>query len=217
MNTKRILTWTGFVVIIGLIIWGMVAASNKAERESSMVAPIDAVTSSDWVKGNTSSTVVLIEYSDFQCPACASYMPLVEKVFAENSSRMMIVSRHFPLTQHPNAIPAAKASEASGAQGKFWEMHDMLFTKQADWAGSKDAKVIFTGYAEKLGLDMAKFATDYESKETSDKIALSLKSGLKAGVVSTPTFYLNGKKIQPKNYDEFKILIDQASATTTNP
>ena len=216
MNTNRILAWMGFVVIIGLIIWGMVAASNKAERENSMVAPIDAVSSNDWVKGNASSTVTLIEYSDFQCPACASYHPLVEKVFAEYSSKMMIVSRHFPLAQHANAIPAAKASEAAGAQGKFWEMHDQLFIKQTDWAEVKDARVIFTGYAEKLGLDMEKFAKDYDSKETSDKIELSLKSGLKAGVNSTPTFYLNGKKIQPKNYDEFKKLIDEASATTTN-
>jgi protein-disulfide isomerase len=217
MNTNRILTWAGFVVIIGLIIWGMIAAANKAEREKVGMAPVDAVTTNDWLKGNASSTVALIEYSDFQCPACASYFPIVEKVLADYSSKIVFASRHFPLTQHLNAIPAAKASEAAGAQGKFWEMHDQLFIKQADWSETKDAKVIFTGYAEKLGLDMEKFAKDYDSKETADKIQLSLKSGLKAGVDSTPTFYLNGKKIQPKNYDEFKKLIDEASATTTNP
>lgn len=216
MNTQRILSWAGFVVIIGLIIWGMIAAANKADREQAGIAPVDAVTSSDWSKGNASSTVTLIEYSDFQCPACGAYFPLVEKVFADYSSKIVFVNRHFPLTQHQNAIPAAKAAEAAGNQGKFWEMHDQLFMTQSDWENSTSSKAVFTGFANKLGLDMARFDSDYEATTTSAKIEASLKSGLKAGVNSTPTFFLNGKKVSPQTYDQFKKLLDEAIATSTS-
>lgn len=216
MNTKRILSWGGFIVIIGLITWGMVAAANKAERESAGVAPVDAVTQNDHVKGNMDSKVTLIEYSDFQCPACAAYHPLIEKVMADYSDKIRFVSRHFPLPGHPNAIPAAKASVAASEQGKFWEMHSELFVNQANWEKSTEAKTIFTNYAEKLGLDMEKFAIDYESATTTDRIDASLKSGIKAGVNSTPTFYLNGKKIQAQTYEQFKKLIDEALTATAN-
>lgn len=214
MNTKRILSWGGFILIIGLIIWGMIAASQKANKLSSGIANVDQVTETDWVKGATSTNITLVEYSDFQCPACGAYYPLVEKVFGEYSSKILFVYRHFPLTQHPNAIPAAKASEAAGAQGKFWEMHAMLFTTQSDWENSTSSKAIFTGYAKKIGLDMEKFDSDYESATTSAKIDADLKSGLKAGVNSTPSFFLNGKKIAPQTYDQFKTLLDQAASST---
>jgi protein-disulfide isomerase len=212
MNTKRIFTWGTFVLIIGLIIWGMIAAANKAEKESAGIAPVNEVTSSDWVMGNASSTVTLIEYSDFQCPSCAAYFPIVEKVVTENSSKLQFVYRHFPLTQHLNAVPASRAAEASGMQGKFWEMYKMIFENQKEWEDSKDAKGIFVGYAIKLGLDAKKFTTDFELPEIQTKLDASIKSGIKAGVQGTPTFYLNGKKIvSPQTYDEFKKLIDQAS------
>ena len=92
MNTKRIFTWGAFILIIGLIIWGMIAAANKAERESAGMAPVDAVTATDWVKGNASSTVTLIEYSDFQCPACAAYFPVIEDFYSKNSTSFKFVN-----------------------------------------------------------------------------------------------------------------------------
>lgn len=215
MNTKRIFTWGAFIIIVGLIVWGMIAAANKAERESMSIASVDEVASTDWVKGNASSTVTLIEYSDFQCPACGAYFPLVEKAVADNISNIRFVYRHFPLTQHANAIPAAQAAEAAGIQGKFWEMYEMIFTAQADWENSKDAKTIFIGYATKLGLDIPKFTADYALPEIQEKINASIKSGVKAGVNSTPTFYVNGKKIvNPQTNEEFQKLIDDARNTT---
>ncbi len=216
MNTKRIFSWGAFILIIGLITWGMIAASNKAKRESSGIVSVDQVSESDWVKGATSTKITLIEYSDFQCPACGAYFPLVEKVFNEYSSKIQFVYRHFPLTQHANAIPAAKASEAAGIQGKFWEMNAMLFTTQADWENSTSSKTIFTDYAQKIGLDLEKFDTDYESATTSERIEASLKSGLKAGVNSTPSFFLNGKKVSPQTYEQFKTLLDEAASSATN-
>ncbi|MEK7213847.1 MAG: thioredoxin domain-containing protein [Patescibacteria group bacterium] len=216
MNTKRIITWGSFIVIVGLIIWGMIAANNKAEREQAVVASPEEITEMDWVKGNATSTVILMEYSDFQCPACAIYFPLVERLFAESVGGFRFVYRHFPLSQHANAVPAAQATEVAGKQNKFWEMYEMIFTKQTDWENSKDAKTIFSGYAETLGLDMEKFVLDFDSKEIIDKINADQKSGLKVGVDSTPTFYLNGKKISPRDYEEFKKLINDAITTTDN-
>ncbi len=214
MNTKRILYWAGFIIIIVLVIWGMIAAGQKASRESVALPLPDKITSDDWTRGNASSTVTLVEYSDFQCPACYSYFPMVEKLFKESSTTILMVYRHFPLPQHANAIPASKASEAAGKQGKFWEMYNIIFTNHDLWENSTDAKTIFTEYAKKLGLDMTKFASDYALKEIEDKITTSVKAGSKAGINSTPTFYLNGKKIKnPSDYVEFKKLIDEAAKT----
>ncbi len=217
MNTKRIYTWGAFILIIGLIIWGMIAAANKAAKEEANIAAADQVTATDWTKGNASSTVTVVEYSDFQCPSCGQYFPLVEKIFNDYGTHYRFVYRHFPLQQHPNAVPASKASEAAGKQGKFWEMYQLLFTTQADWEGTKDAKAFFLGYAKKLNLDTEKFSTDFDSPEAAKKIDDDYKSGIRAGVNSTPSFYINGKKIvSPQSYDEFKNLIDAAATTTTN-
>jgi protein-disulfide isomerase len=174
----------------------------------------DEITSSDWVLGNASSTSVLVEYSDFQCPACAAYFPLVERLINESSTTLRFAYRHFPLTQHANAMPASQASEAAGLQGKFWEMYTMLFETHDEWENSTDVKTIFDGYATKLGLDMDKYSSDFASQAVIEKINNDMKSGVRAGVDSTPTFFLNGKKLSnPQDYDEFKKIIDE----NTNP
>ena len=119
--------------------------------------------------------------------------------------------RHFPLPQHKNAKLAATVAEAAGKQGKFWEMHDLIFQNQSDWSEEKNAAVIFAQYAQDLQLDLAKFQTDIASEEIKAKIENDYKSGVKAGVNSTPSFFLNGKKLDnPRNYDEFKNAIEQA-------
>ncbi len=215
MNTKRILSWGSFIIVIGLIIWGMIAAANKAEKINNNVAPVDKVTSEDWVRGSASSTVTIVEYSDFQCPACGLYFPIVEELYTKYNTHYQFVYRHFPLSQHLNAIPAAQAAEAAGIQGKFWEMYSMIFENQKSWENQSIPKPVFIDYANKLGLDVDKFATDYELPEIKAKIESHVKSGLKAGVNSTPTFYLNGKKINAQSYEQFKTLIDEATATTT--
>lgn len=211
MNTKRILNWSIFIIIIGLIVWGMIAASNKASRENSSLPLPNVISENDWVTGNASSSVILVEYSDFQCPACAAYFPLVERIVEESSTTIKFVYRHFPLSQHVNAVPAAQAAEAAGKQGKFWEMYKLLFTNHDNWENSKDVKTIFKEYASTLGLDMVKYEEDVNSKFVIDKINSDLKSGTKAGINSTPTFYLNGQKINnPQGDDDFKKLIDDA-------
>lgn len=217
MNTKRILNWSIFIVVIGLIIWEMVAASNKAERENMGVSEVDKISSSDWVRGATTSPIILVEYSDFQCPACAAYMPIVEE-FIQKNPEIAFVYRHFPLPQHGNAIQASITAEAAGKQGKFWEMYRIIFENQLNWQDSKTAKTIFESYAKELSLDIEKYNKDIESESILQKITNDTKSGLKAGVNSTPSFFVNGKKINvPNNYEQFKKLVEDTAKSTINP
>ena len=216
MNTKRITFWLGFVVIIGLIIWGLVVAMNKTPNSTSKIGVPAPVTSSDNVEGSSSARVTLIEYGDFQCPACSTYAFYVERLFNEASSTMRVVFRHFPLSQHPNAIPAARAAEAAGVQGKFWDMYRLLYANQSDWSEKTiaEAKIIIDGYAKGLGLDMVRFASDDISTTTIDKIMAQEAEGQKIGIVHTPTFFVNGREVNPNTYEEFKTIIDAALSGT---
>ncbi len=163
----------------------------------------------DWVKGNPDTGVALIEYSDFQCPACAAYHPILAQLVADLGDRMVLAYRHFPLKHvHPNAESAARAAEASGRQGKFWEMHDLIFRGQAKWANERDPEETFIEYASELGLDLERFREDLGSRSVSAAVDEDTKSGMDAGVDGTPTFYLNGIKIRnPRSYGEFRALI----------
>lgn len=225
MNTKRIIFWSSFVIIIALIIWGLIAAMNKTPGTTSKAGVPALVTSTDNVRGNPDAPVTLIEYGDFQCPACATYSYYVEKLYSEASSSMRTVFRHFPLddvlptggVQHPNADGAAAVAEAAGAQGKFWDMYSLLYSFQNDWAEKPpaEAKSIFEGYGAKLGLDMTKFKNDEVASSTTSKIAAQKAEGVAIGINHTPSFFLNGKEVSPNNYDEFKTLIDQAITNAT--
>jgi protein-disulfide isomerase len=121
-----------------------------------------------------------------------------------------IVYRHFPLIEvHKNALPAAKAAEAAAKQGKFWEMHNLLFEKQEEWGQDSNALDKFISYAEGLGLDVELFKSDFDSKEVQDRIAADMASGDSLRVNATPTFFLNGNKVSPRSYDEFKNLVER--------
>ncbi|OGI72699.1 hypothetical protein A3J61_00135 [Candidatus Nomurabacteria bacterium RIFCSPHIGHO2_02_FULL_38_15] len=168
----------------------------------------------DWVRGDANAKVTLVEYSDFQCPACAAYYPLVKKLEEKFGSQMSFTYRHFPLSQiHKNAELAAMAAEAAGLQGKFWEMHDMLFENQTAWSNNYNAKKVFIGYAEKLVLNTDQFENDLDRKDLRDKIAANYKEGVSIGINGTPSFFVNGVKItNPKSYEEFEKIISEKLA-----
>ena len=214
MNTRRILFWIGFVVLLGLIIWGLIAAINKQATQNGKEGVLPDITVADHILGAESAPVDLVEYSDFQCPACEAWFPLVERLLTEEgSSTIRFVYRHFPLSQHANAIPAALASEAASSQGYFWDMYRLLFTKHTDWEAVKDPYTVFAGYASSLGLDMQKFEADYNDNSIRSAISKVARGGTAAGVGSTPTFYVNGRKIDnPRSYEEFKSMVDAAVA-----
>ena len=212
-QNKRYVLWAVAVVVVIGAIFGVVklAAKSKINNEAYIATTVLAISDADHFKGNKDSKVNLVEYSDFQCPACGSYYPLLKKVNEDYKAKIKFAYRHFPLPQHQNAKLAATVAEAAGNQGKFWEMHDMIFENQNDWAEAKDASAYFIKYAMALKLDLEKFKNDLSSEAIKNKIENDSKGGAEAGVNQTPTFFLNGKKLNyPQDYNEFKTILDQS-------
>jgi len=207
--------WGMSALVLGGMVFGMVKiASRNSPANTKPLSLASAVIESDWVKGNKESKIIITEYSDFQCPACASYYEVVKQIHKDFGDNLAIVYRHFPLRQiHANAQIAALSAEAAGRQGKFWEMHDMIFENQKNWKDEKNAKEIFIGYAEELELNSEQFKKDLDSKEVKEKVEADYQSGVKAGVNHTPTFFVNGEEIQnPGSYEEFKNIINEAES-----
>lgn len=212
-ETARIKEYIIFGIIISAIIAGFVFLGVKFGKNNGSgipALPISTIGVSDWTKGNKDSKIILIEYSDFQCPACASYHPIINQAIDNSKDKIIFVYRHFPLSQHKNAELAAISTEAAGQQEKFWEMHNAIFSNQNEWAESNDAKKLFIKYAGDIGLNIEQFKLDIELKELKDKVRNDLRSGISAGVNSTPTFFLNAKKINPTSYENFKNIIEQS-------
>ena len=162
------------------------------------VPGLTEVTEFDHVKGDMATStggMIIVEYSDFQCPACAARYPLV-KEFLASSTNVKFVYRHFPLSQHFNAKKAAIAAEAAGLQGKFWEMHDMLFDEQSDWSQIVNPTAKFVGYAKEIGLDTVKFESDLASGDLRLKVDRDMESGEQNKIGSTPTFFVQGVQIE---------------------
>ena len=212
MKTFIIVIVVFVLAVVGLVVLSRNDSSQKSEFKLDSISPLDHV------KGNASSTVVLIEYGDFQCPACRAYYSVLRELSQTYGDKMVFVYRHFPLKQiHFNAEPAAWASEAASHQSKFWEMHNLLFEKQEEWSQASDLKTVFGDYATIIGLDKEKFIADLSSKEVKNFVNNERHSGEKAGFSSTPTFVLNGKKIEnPQSLDAFKILINKAIKDSVN-
>jgi len=199
------------ILAVTIVLIVLVAMGAKGGVDYTRGNATEQPLSAEWSRGNAESKVVVIEYSDFQCPACRAYEPLVNQLYKEFGDRVLFVYRHFPLFSiHPNADGAARAAEAAGQQGKFWEMHDLLFVNQSSWSKLVNAESVFTGYAEKLGLSLDAYTAAFESAEARQSVADDYARGLKMGVNSTPTFFLNGSKIRPSSYDEFRLLLEAA-------
>ena len=163
------------------------------------------------ITGKTDAKVTLQEWGDFQCPFCAQYYPIVEQVKEKYKDQIAFQFSHLPLTQiHPNAYAAARAAEAAGNQGKFWEMYDLLYQNQQTWSAETDAAPTFKGYAGQLKLDTAKFNKDFASSAINAKVNADKAAFKKLKIQeSTPVFLLNGKQIKPTSVDEFSKLIDE--------
>jgi protein-disulfide isomerase len=210
--SRRLALWLLVMLIVSGGIFGMVKLASRPASETGPAITVDAISPEDWVKGDREAKVVLIEYGDFQCPACAFYYPVLKKLSEEFGDKLAIVYRHFPLTSiHPNAKPAAYAAEAGGKQGKFWEMHNLIFENQNEWKDKRKPDEVFINYAQILNLNIDQFKTDFNSKEIREKVERAERNAIRLGLNSTPTFFLNGKKItNPRNYEDFKNLILQA-------
>jgi protein-disulfide isomerase len=150
-----------------------------------LVRPLDE---RDHVLGNPAATVTLVEYGDYECPFCRAAHGAVKALRRIAGDELLFAYRHFPLSQiHPHAFLAAEAAEAAGAQGRFWEMHDLLFENQ-DRLDPPDLLL----YAESLDLDLERFASDLERRTHEPKVRQDFLSGVRSGVNGTPTFFVNG-------------------------
>ncbi|HPE61549.1 MAG TPA: thioredoxin domain-containing protein [Thiolinea sp.] len=156
----------------------------------------DQVTARDHGKGSDKASLTLVTYSDFQCPACRVQNQVMQQAWPSIHFKVHMVYRHFPLTNlHPHALLAARYAEAAAQQGKFWEMHDLLFERQAEWSVSDNVPAQFDAYARTLGLDAERLQQALASDAVRDKVQADMASGRKAGARGTPTLYLNGERL----------------------
>lgn len=209
------------VVVAGVTSGGFSTGPAGGTPSSTFVATsVPALTADDWTRGNASATVSVIEYGDFECPACAEYASIVDQLVTAYGNRVVFAFREFPLYSiHPNGGISAQAAEAAGLQGKFWEMNALLYQKQSEWTPTVPTMVVsqyFNTYATSLGLNVAKFDADIGSSKVTNKIQTDVTGGNAAQIDHTPTFFVNLKQItNPASYDEFKAVLDAALAPST--
>jgi protein-disulfide isomerase len=208
-SIRSAIIWLGVVFGLILVVLGMIKITSSSKSEVTRLTDQNSVV--NWVQGNKSAKINLVEYSDFQCSACAFYYRITKRLIEELKDDFQLTFRHYPLKKHVNSKLAAKSAEAAGRQGKFWEMHDLLFERQKEWAKKKneDAERLFMQYAAFLNLNVERFQVDLNSQTVANKVHNDYQSGRHSGVKGTPTFFLNGKKIidKPRSYATFKDLI----------
>ena len=203
----------GIVAIIVVGLFGFIVYSSvqkNAERER-LANTAFKMADTGYYRGATASAqVTMTEFSDLQCPACKANEPFVRQALTDFPKELRLQYKHFPLTTvHKNAMVSAQAAEAAGAQGKFWEMHDLLFERQEVWAESSNPKDTFVGYARELGLDTDRFQEVMNDPKTQKKIEDQMNEGINLGVNATPTFYVNGKKVETGSYTVLKEAIQK--------
>lgn len=204
------------LVISALV--AVVAIANLGGDDSSTAAPApggaeERLVPPDSQRLSTADDgkVTFVEFLDFECEACAAAYPAIEELRKDYDGQVTFVVRNFPL--HKNSEAAASAAEAAAAQGKFQEMYDLLFQNQLQWAEQDSSQEdVFFGYAEQLGLDMNEFRTVYDDPATLEKIRRDKADGIELGVQGTPTFFLNGDKVEVSSFAELVEMIDAALA-----
>lgn len=212
MNNKILLTIISVLLIFGFI---FVAYKFTNAPQNTTFPQVSVIKADDHIKWSAGKKNILVEYSDLQCPACKSFQDFIRNEIESSRStnydvtkKVTFVYRHFPLPQHKFANDAAYATEAAGKQGKFFEMVDMIFDGQTSWEKKSSASQDFEKYAKDLKLDMEQFRKDRDSSEAKAKVRADLLSGQQAAVNATPTFFLNGKKLDNINsFDDFLKLL----------
>ena len=180
------------------------AAGARPQVDPNKVYPLAAGDSA--TMGPADGKVLIVEFSDYQCPFCSQAEPLLDQVMQAYPKDVKRVYKQFPLTSiHPNAMPASKAAIAAGKQGKFWEMHAKLFGNQRELSPENYKK-----WAGELKLDLAKFEKDMASPEVQSQIDKEMQEARAADVTGTPTIFVNGKRLQQRSFEGFKAAIDAA-------
>ncbi|MFL6589501.1 MAG: DsbA family protein [Chthoniobacterales bacterium] len=164
------------------------------------------------IRGNRKAPVALEKFGDFECKPCSLLYPILKTVEAEYGEKLSVTFREYPLTKHTHALDAARAAEAAGLQGKFWEMHDALYENRLVWLNATDTRAALTGYAEKLGLDMARFQKDMDGDDVSRRIADDHDRVMSLELDRTPSVFVNGDPVttRPITIEVLRAAIDGA-------
>jgi len=212
------------VLIVIIVGFGVIfkIESKKNANQSTNTTP------SNHVEGLGKDNVTLLEYGDYQCPYCGEYYPIVKQVAAQYNTQIIFQFRNLPLTQlHQNAFAGARAAEAASLQGKFWQMHDLLYDQNGEyyasndkyntWINASNPEADFMSYATELGLNVNEFTTDYSSSQVNNTINADVAAFNKTGEQeATPTFFLDGKYVVPNpTVASFDQLINAAIQTKT--
>ena len=161
---------------------------SQTQWEAVLVSPVDETR--DHIQGSAGAPVTLVQYGDYECPYCGEAYPIVKEVQARMGERLRFVFRNFPITtSHPHAERAAEAAEAAANQGKFWQMHDLLYENQRDLRDQA-----LRAYAEQLGLEVELFDREMAEHVHAERVHEDFMSGVRSGVNGTPTFYINGAR-----------------------
>ncbi len=196
-NNAKLLVGTlvgTLLLIIGVSVFFSGSNTSSEQVTVDQTVLLEGATNIKGATGNPiEPTVTIVEFSDFQCPACASAAPVLSSL-VESYPQVQFVYRHFPLISiHRNAIPAGQAAEAAAQQGKFWEMHDALFASQATWSNQSNPTDTFMSLAQDLQLDESAFRAAYESSETREIVMRDLRLAEQLKLGSTPSLYYNGE------------------------
>lgn len=201
-----------FWIVVGIAVIALVGlfiATNEPSEQTSIEEPLE-ITDEDHTIGESDAPIELVKYSDFQCPSCAQADPIVKDILDEYGDDIHFVYRHFHVVQPQSTSHlASRATVAAERQDAFWEMHDLLFERQDDWAQNAEAPSLINGYAEELGLDMEQFETDLDDAD--NRVDRDLDIAQQLGLFSTPTFFINGEQVQ-QQYVELPRLIEEELA-----
>ena len=206
------------ILVVGAVAVALVLAHRSQGDEppskisNSATTPRPSPTVKGWSRGNPTAKTVLVEFADFQCGSCGYASKTLDDLLKKNGNDLLIVFKHFPLEGfHRNALIASQATEAAGKQNKFWEMYELLFKHQVEWANVPDAQTFLMNYAAELQLDLARFQTDLWDNEIRERIYRDVLEGQMLQISQTPTFFLNGTRMPTtKSEAEFEQVIGDA-------
>lgn len=203
------------IILVGGIFLVSNSSPTAIDTTTQKADPKVLVKADSYKKEIKNAKVTVVEFLDFECEACRAAHPTVKLLHEEYKDKVTFVVRYFPLPGHKKSRLAATVADAAGKQGKFWEMHDMLFDNQGEWGNEasnvsdETTKEIFLKYAQELNLDTEKITQAYEDKSIADKIQRDINDGNAVGVNGTPTFFINSSFAgNVMSYEEFKSKID---------
>lgn len=207
---KRYALWGSLVAAMALVVIVVVqfadeqpevsqASTNTQNQNNETELPDELQPrENDWTQGNPDADVVIVKYSDFQCPACRIYASMDDRFSKEMGDDVLFVFRYFPLQSFSHSFLAARYAEAAGRQGEFWRMHDLIYINQQRWSNG-NAESIFRQFADSIDLDMEQLDADLQDPGLEERINADYESGVSLGVNSVPTIYINGDKVQNIN------------------